>query len=75
MGTRYPPDTRWVRARVQNFTRGYSHGRIWIIPTGMVAGGYLLYLIRTQPVAIPTGRGLGFRFLLVSLLKHDGANH
>jgi hypothetical protein len=53
MDTRYPPDTRWVRARVQNFTRGYSHGRIWIIPAGMVAGGYLLYPIRTRPIAIP----------------------
>jgi hypothetical protein len=27
-GIRYPPDTRWVRARVQNYTRGYSRGRV-----------------------------------------------
>jgi uncharacterized membrane protein YedE/YeeE len=35
------------------FTRGYSHRWIWIIPAGMVAGGYLLYPIRTRPVVIP----------------------
>jgi hypothetical protein len=27
-GIRYPPDTRWIRARVQNPTRGYSRGRV-----------------------------------------------
>jgi hypothetical protein len=55
MGTRYTPDTRWVWARVQNFTRGYCHGRIWIvIPEGMVVGEYLLYPIQTRPVAIPS---------------------
>jgi hypothetical protein len=52
-GIRYPPDTRWVWARVQNPTRGYSRGRVWVIPAGIVAGGYLPYPIRTRPIAIP----------------------
>jgi hypothetical protein len=26
ISARYPPDTRWVRARVQKFTHEYSHG-------------------------------------------------
>jgi hypothetical protein len=51
-GIRYPPDTRWVRG-VQNPTRGYSRGRIWVIPAGIIAGGYLPYPIRTRPIAIP----------------------
>jgi hypothetical protein len=53
-GIRYPPDTRWVRARVQNPTRGYRRGRVWVIPAGIVAGGYLSYPIRTRPIAIPS---------------------
>jgi hypothetical protein len=55
-GIRYPPDTRWVRARVQNPTCGYSHGRVWVMPAGIVAGGYLPYPIRTRPIAIPSRR-------------------
>jgi hypothetical protein len=47
MGTRYLPDTRWVRARVQNFTRGYSHGRIWIIPRVWSRAG--IYSTRSEP--------------------------
>jgi hypothetical protein len=50
----YPrvPDTRQVRARVQFFTRGYSCGRVWLVPVGIVACGYLLYPTRIRPVVI-----------------------
>jgi hypothetical protein len=32
VGIRYPPDTRWVQARVQNPTRGYGRRRVFTIP-------------------------------------------
>jgi hypothetical protein len=44
------PDTR----RVQFFTHVYNCGRVWLIPTGTVAGGYLLNPTRIWPIAIPT---------------------
>jgi hypothetical protein len=50
-GIRYLSKTRWVRTRVLVFTHGYET----LPATYVLAGRYLLYLIRTRPVAIPSG--------------------
>jgi hypothetical protein len=52
-GTRNPPETRWVRVRVRDSTRGCGRGRVWSHFAGAVAGGFLLHPTRTRPVAIP----------------------
>jgi hypothetical protein len=53
-GTRNPPETRWVRVRVRDSTRGCGRGRVWSHFVGAVVGGFLLHPTRTRPVAIPT---------------------